>query len=705
MIAPLGVTALAPIPLVPTTLALTWVAPLAGGILAASILAPLVALWFLKLKRRRRAVPSTLLWTRSLADLRANAPFQRIRFSWLLVLQILAVVAIALALAQPEAEGLGSAGGRHVILLDRSGSMGALESVDGDGRALDPPRSRLDLARDAAKARVRELLDGGWFSTTASDVMVVAFGARAEVRAPFTSSIATLEKAIDGIEPSDESTGFAEAIELARAFASSRNVGDERGEQREIDPGEAPALELYSDGRIADLDKVALRAGERIVYHRVGTTPRNLAIDAVSADRPPDGIERIQVFASVVNPQDSAASATLEMSVDGVVRAVTPEPVEIPAASEVGGVWSPGRAQVVFRPFEQPADAVIEVSIVAPPAGSDGAAERSDALPADDRAAIVVPPAKPLAVLHAGGDGFVVRTLLDGLPLERIVHVTADEYAAMVTDGRAAAYDVTVLDGFAPERLAPGRYLVLGATPPLEGLTEYGKQEGVYARIVRDEHPVFRAASLDDLFVSSMRAVQADRGFEILAEAAEGPLVLAYDRAGLHVLTVTFDPLDSNWPLQRSFVHFMANAIEHLGRVGEAVAGRAVAPGGAITVTLPAGSRDAVLVTPGGAETPLAVDASGAASWGPARVAGLYEVRYLAPGATARDARTIAVNMTDALESRIAPRESLDLGTANVQGVAVASTSRRGALWPWVLAAGLAIILFEWWYYQRQVRL
>lgn len=689
------------------TLALTWIAPLAGGILAASILAPLVALWFLKLKRRRRAVPSTLLWTRSLADLRANAPFQRIRFSWLLVLQILAVVAIALALAQPEAEGFGSSGGRHVILLDRSGSMGAIESVDGDGRALDPPRTRLDLAREAAKARVRELLDGGWFSTTASDVMVVAFGSRAEVRAPFTSSIATLEQAIDGIEPSDESTGFAEAIELARAFASSRNVGDERGEQREVDLGEAPALELYSDGRIADLGRIALRAGERIIYHRVGTTPRNLAIDAVSADRPPDGIERIQVFASVVNPQDSPASATLEMSVDGVVRAVTPEPVEIPAASETGGVWSPGRAQVVFRPFEQPADAVIEVSIVAPPSSSAGAAEgaRADALPADDRAAIVVPPAKPLAVLHAGGDGFIVRTLLDGLPLERVVHVAADEYAAMVADGRAAAYDVTVLDGFAPERLAPGRYLVLGATPPLDGLTEYGRQEGVYARIVRDEHPVFRAASLDDLFVSSMRAVQADRGFEILAEAAEGPLVVAYDRAGLHVLTVTFDPLDSNWPLQRSFVHFMANAIEHLGRAGEAVAGRAVAPGGAITVSLPAGSRDAILVAPGGKEAPLAVDAAGTASWGPARVAGLYEVGFLAPGAADRDRRSIAVNMTDALESRIAPRESLDLGTATVQGVSVAATSRRGALWPWVLALGLAIVLLEWWYYQRQVRI
>ncbi|MEY3025335.1 MAG: hypothetical protein RLZZ238_232, partial [Planctomycetota bacterium] len=44
-------------------LAVTWVTPLAGAILGAAILAPLVALWFLKLRRRKRVVSSTLLWT------------------------------------------------------------------------------------------------------------------------------------------------------------------------------------------------------------------------------------------------------------------------------------------------------------------------------------------------------------------------------------------------------------------------------------------------------------------------------------------------------------------------------------------------------------------------------------------------------------------------------------------------------------------
>ena len=58
----------------------------------------------------------------------------------------------------------------------------------------------------------------------------------------------------------------------------------------------------------------------------------------------------------------------------------------------------------------------------------------------------------------------------------------------------------------------------------------------------------------------------------------------------------------------------------------------------------------------------------------------------------------------DAAEARIAPLENLSIGTKEVQGISVAE-SRRGALWPWVLALGLLVVLVEWWWYQRQIRL
>jgi hypothetical protein len=257
--------------------AVTWVTPVAGAVLGASILAPLIALWFLKLRRRKRVVSSTLLWTRSLADLRANTPFQRIRFSWLLLLQILAVLAIAFALAQPEAEGLGSSGGRHVLIIDRSASMNTLETTDDNGKPLDPPQTRLDLAKDAAKRRVRELLGGGWFSTRASDVMIVSFGLRAEIKAPFTDSIAALEAAIDGIAPTDETTKLAEALELARAFTTStsttraaRRTQQSRGHFPRSSSTPMVALPISARSRCA-----RARASSITAWAWLRTTPRS----------------------------------------------------------------------------------------------------------------------------------------------------------------------------------------------------------------------------------------------------------------------------------------------------------------------------------------------------------------------------------------------------------------------------------------------
>ena len=118
---------------------------------------------------------------------------------------------------------------------------------------------------------------------------------------------------------------------------------------------------------------------------------------------------------------------------------------------------------------------------------------------------------------------------------------------------------------------------------------------------------------------------------------------------------------------------------------------------------LPAGSRDVEIVVPGGERAKVTVDPEGNLSWGPVERAGLYRIEFLAPGSSERAVRFAAVNIADAAESRIAPLESLSLGNTNVQGISVAA-SRRGALWPWVLALGLAILIVEWWYYQRQVR-
>ena len=70
-------------------------APLA--LLGLAFLPLIVAFWMLKLRRTERTVSSTLLWQRFGEDLQANAPWQRLRRSFLLLLQLLLVVLLAIA--------------------------------------------------------------------------------------------------------------------------------------------------------------------------------------------------------------------------------------------------------------------------------------------------------------------------------------------------------------------------------------------------------------------------------------------------------------------------------------------------------------------------------------------------------------------------------------------------------------------------------
>src|SRR5207244_3899330 len=81
----------------------------------------------LKLRRDERPVSSTLLWQRLVADVEANAPWQRLRRSLLLLLQLLLVVVLALLAARPFLERPATLARDLVLVIDASASMGATD--------------------------------------------------------------------------------------------------------------------------------------------------------------------------------------------------------------------------------------------------------------------------------------------------------------------------------------------------------------------------------------------------------------------------------------------------------------------------------------------------------------------------------------------------------------------------------------------------
>lgn len=657
---------------------MTWLTPLAGIILAAATLPPLLALYILRLRRPKRRVASTLLWTRQVEDLRANSLFQRMRVSWLLLLQIIAVALVALALAQPQADLGIVESGRVVLLIDRSASMG-VEDADG--------RSRLDAAKREAHERVDALFGAGFFSQ-APEVMVVAIAREATVLSPFSTIAARAHDAIDAIEATDETTTLAEALDVARSFMEVPNP-DKQGAPQES----GVTLELWSDGRIADVDRCVVKAGESLRYHPMGSpTARNAGVAGAGVSRLAGNPDEVAVFARIMNWNEAPLHSDVELWVDGTLRAVLPQGVDVPAAGEDPSrkTWLPGEIRVSFPSVTVKPDGIVEVRLVA-----------VDDQPADNRMAMVAAPAAAARVLLVGASS-IVRGVVEALPVKSVDAVSAEEFTTRVATQPSwvDAFDVIVLDGASPSSLPPSRYLVLGGTVPFEGLNPYGDKSDVSMRSVQSAHPLMRFVNLDELGVARAVAYSPASDVETVVEGSDGPLVMTLARGGGQAVVVAFNPLDSNWPFQRGFVNFMANAVEFLAASGREAALPTIMPGDTQPIRLPSGVRSIELVSPSGRTQELAVTDPAQAVVGPLRQAGVWTARWTEGGE--QRVRPIAVALQDPREGRIGALESLAFGLETVRGVK-GGESGRSALWPWLLLAALAVLTLEWLVYLRKV--
>ena len=658
---------------------MNWISIPTGLIFAAAVIPPLVLLYFLKLRRRSQPIACTLLWKRSVEDLRANAPFQRLRRSLLLFLQLLVLALLVLAIMQPQIQAGRRAGGRTVLLLDNSGSMTATDVRDG--------RSRLQEAQRRATNRIEELYGRGLFTQSAGETMVIAFSDRAEVYAPFTDSKPQLLAAINRIRPTHGRSRIADALALARAYTTNVDPDSDRP------IGDPATLELFSDGRIEDLADQVLR-GETLLYYPIGSeTADNVAFTAISIERPYDRPTTVEVFAALANFNTHPVVVDVQLSVNGVAVAIEEVAVEAAAADPATGVLVPWRQTVIFTPFEQPEGAVIEVANL-----------RNDDLAADNVVRLVVPPPRRLSVALVGEDGFLLKTVLEGMgSIERLVTLTTTEFEGLRDTGGADQYDVVVLDNYAPPAgsMLPGRYLALGATPPVEGLNEYGRGNAQLILDYREEHPLFRFVNLDQLFISRYNLLAPADDVEVLAEGSTGPVIVMVARGPMQVVYVTFNPLDSNWPFQRGFVTFIVNAVEFLGHAGEAISATSFAPGEALSTRLPAAAEAVELEIPGRDEA-IAIAASEQTmfSWGPIRLSGVYGLTWSMPGEDDRSGRPLAVNALSESESDITPATEI---FAREDDVHIAGSGNQYMpLWPWAVGVCLAVMMIEWWVYHRR---
>lgn len=688
------------------------------ALLAAAVALPLLLLlYFLKLRRQTLRIPSTMLWRQSFEDLQVNAPFQRLRWSMLLLLQLLMLIALLAALAEPLWRGGQGSASRMVLLIDRSASMNApIESPAGDSSATAKPISRLEAAKMAAIETIDSLGERGG----PSQVMLIAFGSRAQVVSTFEGNRGVLRDAVKAISPTDEESNLEAALELASAFAASRD------EAAESDA--PPQLVLLSDGNVArrgegDRTKYTLRGGEfrfeqvAHAHDETGAAPNaidNLGIVALGARRDYDDPARVILFARLLNAGVAALEPIITISVDG--RPATTLRANVPAASADSGGGAAGETSISHA-LDLAGGAVVTLQH-----------NHSDQLAADDVAAIVVPPpSKPRIALVFPADDkpdpFLNELLLAMEP--QSVQTISDAAWSQIDPTQIDAgtrFDLIVFDRVSHQRLPGMPSITFGGTP--SGVESHEPREPNRGQPILSwdrQHPIMRNLSLDSIVFSGFGGLDLPESTATpLAWGADGPIIALLRTRGARHIVVGFTLPKSNWRLHVSSAMFVQNAMEFLtlaatGGAGTGESGIVHRPGDAITVRA-APDAQAITLQGNGASVSIPVGGDRNASMGAAGGAGetgsssARQVTlptlsraglYAAKGALPPN-DFVAVSMLSDVESDILPR---DVITVNAQASEATSGKKDQPLplWPWLLGAALVLAVIEWLTYCRRV--
>ncbi len=692
------------------------------AIIAGAIAVPsLVILYFLKLKRRNLEISSTLLWRKAIQDLQANAPFQKLRRNILLLLQLLALAAAILALGQPQLNSASLTGERQVIVIDRSASMNATDEDEKGGTI-----TRLEAAKKSALDLISGLREPGLLDKDTGDAaMVIAFDREASVVQQFTGDKRKLADAVRAITPSDGPSLLEPAVRLARAQAP-KLVLQESGQVIEGISDRWPiSLHVFTDGKLPDAERAMPGPSDVVTFHRFGKpTTQNIGITALRADREFDDPSKVTIFASIQSTEPAAQKLDAQLSIDGVVAAV--RGVTVPAAEGA----KPAAAGVVFQ-INKPEGATIEVRLRRP----GGLADDIDSFATDDRGWIVIQPAKGLRIAIVTAGNLLLKQAMATLPQAGEPTVmTAAEFQESLRSGKSGQYDVVVLDGVQIEwagkknALPPGRYLVLNNVPnavaPVDtppdpanirplGPVLVDRGEGAASQIVNwtRDHPALRSLNLDTLDIFKSRLIEVPPGStaQVLVESTLGPAMVELISTDMRAIVVPFDVTASDWPFDVGFLIFLSYSTDYLGTGGGWAVARSSQPGLTISDRLPETATDVKCVGPGNIEVGVGTGPDGSVSFGPLPKVGIYKVRWTGPAAAgdAKDGtsamRDYAVNLLDPAESDIRAAEQIKVAT-EVAGAKPGDNGRAvRSIWPWMILAALAVVMLEWFVYNRKV--
>jgi hypothetical protein len=591
------------------------------------------ALWlYLHHRRPRHQRVSTLRFWASVQPI-SQPRRRKLREPLAYLAQALFLLLLVLALANPR-WGPGFEGRSVALVLDTS--------IWSQARpAGEPPWI------DRERAEALRLLDSLPYGDR---VLLLRAEPDAPPVLPFTTDRSALRRAILAAQPSSVAPDIPRALEMGRAALG----GARRGLLAYVGPGlvdeeQARGLdqfraEMESPGSSGAQPQFLMRlVGDAASIQNRGITRLSLRRDAAQPDR-------WRLLTQLKNYGNQKADITLAFSVNGQSigqRKLTLAPQSLSNAEDEF-TWDQG--------------GILQAQITP-----------SDALEADDRAAVTIPTFRSVHVaVFAGSSSPFAADLLSVLSSDPYVQasVLPQELSAGVSP------DIGIYQGANPSRTD------FNSIWFVNGPSTAGSRP-VRVTGWNPQHPVTRWVRTHDISVRNPATLKGEPGDAVLAYT-EGdppaPLILARERDGRRILIIGFNPHDSNMPQESAFPLLMAGSIEWMTHsVDEAAdslsTGEIDQPGPATKI-----------LAPSGREVPFA--RKGAEVHWLATETGIYKI------AGSGGETSVPVNPPALPEQRV---QLTAAEAAEVEGESLPPATWD--MWRWLVLLAIAALWLEWWLY------
>ena len=675
-----------------------------------SLAVPIVALYILRLRRRREPISTLMFWEELFREQQTTSLFQRLKHLLSLLLQLLFLALLVFAIAQPQFAFITKSAQQLVVIIDQSASMNTIEKPDG--------LTRLEFAKQHAIRTVEGL-------RFMDEMTVISSHKRPVIHSPFTNHQKSLRAAIDRIQPTDISTNLAPAIDLAHAIAETK-------------PN--PKIIVFSDfqsipetllvklNNEAQQDADPAKSDQGIEYRliRVGKASENVGITQFRVRKSLANAFDYETLLSVTNTSEEEQQFNVELYFNENLFDVRPYTL------------APGETKSeIFSNFSFEGGklkAILDVN---------------DVLPTDNIAYATLPKRELIPVLLVtDGNPFLEKAIAVDEKLKlRIVTPTVYE-SNMFLENRsrqdAPNYQVIIYDRYSPVTLGDGNYMFI--YPPAAPLSSESANtelpwkigEALQTPIITEwerDHPILRHVHLENVQIGEAYQVTPPPTAQILVRSFEDPVLFVDTTPHRKVVFTAINILESDLPLRIACPVIIANTIQwfqqgsriaesHL-QTGEILKQR-IDPTAAIFQSasgagtgLPHHESNNVKITGPGNKTWEISVKHGEVLFDQTQVAGFYELKLedalplettssvedsplAATPSTERKSGTLwAVNLADERESYV--------GTASVVEGLLAESVMSGSVTllrypPWVYFVCLAVALsvVEWFLYQRR---